>query len=480
MGHRICIIGGGPAGLSAGYMLAKKGCSVDVFELSDSVGGMCKTFPLWGYQVDLGPHRFVSKDKKVNSLWLEMVGHEYKMVHRKTRIYYEGKYFGYPLKGIEALAKLGAMEGFHCLFSYLYTKVKGSKDEDDFESWTISRFGKRLFEIFFKTYSEKLWGIDCKDLDSDFASQRIRKLSLGEALKGILGIGQKKHATLADQFAYPIKGTGYIYNQMAEKIEELGSHVHLGQCVQSFIRGDDGQAHGVRLANGQELEYDFVISTMPLTLLVKALSQPEDPIRNVLKKLSYRNTILVYTLVNKKDIFDDQWLYIHSADVGIGRVTNYNNWVDDITSDKDHTVLCSELWCNDDGPMWKENDETIIQKVDQELEAIGLIDQSDIIEGKVIRIPRSYPVYKKGYKEPVSKIEAFLKDFENVIPIGRYGTFKYNNQDHSILMGILISENICDGKSHELWRVNTDYETYQESASITSSGLATDKDPKLE
>ena len=476
MGPRVCIIGGGPAGLTAGYMLAKKGCSVDVYELSDSVGGMCKTFPLWGYQVDLGPHRFVSKDKRVNELWLEMVGQEYKMVHRKTRIYYDGKFFTYPLKGIEALAKLGAMEGLHCLFSYLLTKIKGPKAGDDFESWTSSRFGKRLFEIFFKSYSEKLWGIDCKDLDSDFASQRIRKLSMGEAIKGILGVGQKKHATLADQFAYPIEGPGYIYKQLAKKIEELGSNICLEHRVHSFLRDEAGQVLGIELDDGERREYDYVISTMPLTTLVMALSAKDDPIRKVLDQLYYRNTILVYTLIDQEDMFDDQWLYIHSADVGIGRVTNYNNWVEDLKGSPGQTVLCSELWCNEEDELWQQDDEAIIDQVNQELEAIKLLDQKDIIKGKVIRIPRSYPVYMKGYKKHVEKIEEFLKDYKNITPIGRYGAFKYNNQDHSILMGILISENICDGKNHELWHVNTDYETYQESASITSSGLATDKD----
>ena len=228
MTKKIAIIGAGPAGLTSAYKLAKEGISVELFEASDAVGGMAKSFSLWGQLVDLGPHRFFSSDPRVNQLWLEIIGKNYSMVSRLTRIYYKKTFFDYPLKAMNALFGLGIIQSTICVLSYIHAKVFPMKDESTFEAWVTNRFGKRLFTIFFKSYSEKLWGISCKELDADFAAQRIKKLSLYEAIKAaVFKSGGSKHKTLVDEFAYPHQGAGAVYDLMAQKIIELGGQIHL-------------------------------------------------------------------------------------------------------------------------------------------------------------------------------------------------------------------------------------------------------------
>ncbi len=469
---RICVIGAGPAGLTAASLLQKEGFQVDVYESDSKVGGMCKTLDLWGQKVDLGPHRFFSRDRRVNEFWLDVVGQNYQMIDRVTHIYYNKKYFSYPLKGLDALRKLGLFEACLCLLSYLGSKFRKTGELLDFESWVISRFGKRLYRIFFKTYSEKLWGIKCTDLDSDFASQRIKKFSMWEAIKSIVSISSEKHSTLIDEFAFPISGTGFVYETLAEDFVSNGGNLFLEEQVRSFLKDEKNQVCGIKNSRGEEIQYDIIIPTMPLTALVSALSLKEDPIRKTISELNFRNTILVYTEIDKEDIFSDQWVYIHSENVEIGRITNFSNWGDGIRGESRSTILCSELWCDSGDDLWSKDDADILALVSDDLSKIGLAEKENILNGKVIRLSKSYPVYERGYKELVEEVKVFLEPYSNILPIGRYGSFKYNNQDHSILMGILVKENIASNAGHELWEVNTDYEAYQETTSISAGGLA--------
>jgi protoporphyrinogen oxidase len=471
LNKKIAIIGAGPAGLTAAYQLVKEGYQVTVFEASESVGGMSKSIELWGQRVDLGPHRFFSNDLKINKFWLEIVGKDYKMVNRLTRIYYHGKFFNYPLKPYTAIYQLGFLEGLLCAFSFLKQKFLPTSDQKSFESWVIKRFGKRLFNIFFKSYSEKLWGISCSELDEDFAAQRIRKMSLFSAIwQSFKPSKNPKHQTLVEKFAYPNQGTGIIYEKMADYIVKNRGKINLKNPVYRILPKEEGGI--IVTTNSIEEVFDHVVSSMPLTLLVNQLPNVPSQVLKSIEQLKFRNTTLVYLKAEGENLFPDQWLYIHSTQLKTGRITNFSNWVPDIKNYKKQTILCLEYWSFEDDEIWEMEEYKLIELAKNELNETGLVPTSILKEGKVVRIPRSYPLYQKGYKEPLQVVQKYLDSISNLSIIGRYGSFKYNNQDHSILMGLLAAENIIkEVKIHNLWGINTDYGVYQEKASITEVGL---------
>ncbi len=465
---KIAIIGAGPAGITAAYQLSKSIKNIHVFESSNSVGGLSKSIILWGQTVDIGPHRFFSKDKRINDLWLEIVKNDYEMVNRLTRIYYKKKFYDYPLKPFNALYNLGFFEAIRCFFSYLAARLNPIKVVVSFEDWVKNRFGKRLFQFFFKTYSEKLWGISCKDLDADFAAQRIKKLSLFEAIKNAVFSDKKNHhKTLVDQFAYPHEGTGMVYERMSNEIIKNDGKIFLETKVNRVIIKDN-KATAIVLEDGTVHEYDHIISTMPITLLVSRIQDAPLNILENTKQLKYRNTIIVYLKVEAIDLFPDNWLYIHSDDLKMGRLTNFRNWVPQINGNENSTICALEYWCYEEEDFWSWDNNKLIDLATKELIFTGLIGDATISDGKVYRIPKCYPVYDKGYKERLNPIENYLKSIKNLYPIGRYGSFKYNNQDHSILMGYLAAENILSNTNHDLWNINTDYDEYQESSTISA------------
>ncbi|MBD3637976.1 MAG: FAD-dependent oxidoreductase [Crocinitomicaceae bacterium] len=469
---KIAVIGAGPAGITAAYELTKKGHEVEVFEASPDVGGLSKTIDLWNQRVDLGPHRFFSNDTKVNKVWLEVVGNDYKMVDRLTRIYYKKKFYYYPLKPFDALKKLGLGTAFLCVMSYFKERIFPVKKDGSFETWVIGRFGYKLYSIFFKTYSEKLWGISCRELDEDFAAQRIKKLSLFKAVWSAMFKGKKnKHKTLVDQFAYPIDGTGMVYERMRDYIESKGNKVLLKSPVKK-VNCKGGKVGSIELMNGETKEYDHVISSMPITLLVNNMDEVPQEVIEANNQLKFRNTILVYLKVEGQEVFPDNWLYVHANDLQMGRITNFCNWVPEINNGEKSTIVALEYWAYDKDEIWNAGDDKLIELAKEELRNTGLVKDLDITDGYVVKIPKCYPVYSRGYKEPLKKVEDHLTSIDGLSVIGRYGAFKYNNQDHSILMGILAAENIADNASNNLWEINTDYEDYQEKSTITESGLS--------
>ncbi|MBI1860725.1 MAG: FAD-dependent oxidoreductase [Deltaproteobacteria bacterium] len=477
---RTAVIGAGAAGITAAYELSKAGHSVDVFEAAPVVGGLGRSFDLWGQRVDLGPHRFFSCDARINRLWLEVIGRDYAMIDRLTRIYYRKRFFHYPLKPFDALSNLGGWESTRCLASYATEKFRTRAASHDlsFEQWVTSRFGRRLFEVFFKTYSEKLWGISCEDLDADFAAQRIKKLSLLEAIKNAFQIGTTQHKTLVDRFAYPKEGSGALYTRMAAFIERKGHKVYLNSPIQRLM-SDHGHVTGVELSTGEKRLYDHVVSTMPLTLLVKSLSGVPDSVRAAVDGLSFRNTILVYLEIDSKNLFPDNWIYVHSPELQTGRITNFRNWVPELHRGSENSILALEYWCNRDDTLWSDSHDSLAATASAELRKTGLIGKANILRGHVERLNRCYPVYRRGYKTLVSHIAKWINGINNLTPIGRYGSFKYNNQDHSLLMGLLAAEKINQGAKHNLWDINTDYESYQESAVITELGLRSEHQEEL-
>lgn len=470
---KVGIIGAGPAGLACAYRLTAREIKSEVYEAGSSPGGLAKSIRLWNQTVDLGPHRFFSSDRRVNELWLEVVGRDYSMVDRLTRILYKGKLYQYPLRPGDVVGKLGPKETLLCLLSYFRERVSpgaGSGGDETFESWVVKRFGRRLYEIFFKTYSEKLWGIPCRELDADFAVQRIKKFSLSEALKSaVFGDDGKKHKTLVDRFAYPHGGTGVVYERMAAYVSDNGGAVYLNTPVNRIVT-DGTRARGIELMDGTVKEYDHVVSTMPITQLVSRLEGAGEDVKEAAKSLRFRNTILVYLRVHGRELFPDNWIYVHSPELGFGRITNFRNWSPTLYGDEEASILALEYWCNEGDEIWGREDESLIGLAKEEVSRAGLVKADTASEGYVHRISKCYPVYSAGYRRLLKPIEDYLGKIEGLTVIGRYGSFKYNNQDHSILMGILAADNIALGAENDLWAVNTDYE-YQESAVITETGL---------
>lgn len=470
---KVAIIGAGPAGMTAAYELAKGGASVEVFEAGPAVGGLSRTLEMWGQKVDLGPHRFFSTDERVNRLWYEVAREDHCQVRRLTRIFYKGRFFRYPLQATNALWNMGLWQAVRCTGSYFRQQLsrRGTAAVEDFESWVVTRFGRRLFEMFFKSYSEKLWGIPCTELDADFAAQRIKKFSLGEAIKGAFGLGNENHRTLVDQFAYPTGGSGMIYDRMADFVQKLGGQIRLGKPVRRVLH-HRRVVKGLHLVSGELGTFDHIVSTMPLTLLVQGLGDVPAKVRTAVDSLTFRNTILVYLLIDGADLFPDQWLYVHSPDLLMGRVTNFANWAPQLRGGATTSILALEYWCYPEDAVWKWPDEQLIARATAELGQTGLIGQSAVLDGRVVRLSRCYPVYRRGYKTHLAKITEYLKGFRGLTAIGRYGAFKYNNQDHSILMGLLAAENILRGEKHNLWAINSDYETYQEGGRASTRTAA--------
>ncbi len=467
---KIAVIGAGPAGMTAAYELIKHIKDVDLYEAGPSVGGMSKTIELWNQKVDIGPHRFFSNDTRVNELWLEVVGQDYEMVDRLTRIYYNKKFFYYPIKAVNALTNMGVFKAASCMLYYGLEKISPTKDTSTFEGWVTNRFGKKLYQIFFKTYTEKLWGIPCNVLDADFAAQRIKKFSLGEAIKTALFGNSGKHKTLVDQFAYPHGGTGIVYERMAKFVKEKGGSVNLKSPVKKVIT-KNGIACAIELEDGTIKEYDHIISSMPLSLMVTRLPEVPENIKQAAQSLKFRNTIIVYLNVQAENLFPDNWLYVHSNDLQMGRLTNFRNWVPHLYGKEKSTICALEYWCYDNDEIWSMNEQKLIELAKEELRKTGLIGNTAISDGYVYKIPKCYPVYSTGYKDVLKPVEDYLNTIKNLHVIGRYGAFKYNNQDHSILMGRLAAENIIKGTRHNLWEINTDYENYQENSVITKTGL---------
>lgn len=468
----VVVIGAGPAGMAAAYVLTMAGIHVELYEASAYIGGMARTIELWGGRVDIGPHRFFSSNRRVNQLWLEVAGQGYEMIDRLTRVFYNGRYFEYPLRPVDALMKLGPVEALRCLGSYVRAQCGRPAFQDaSFEDWVVSRFGRRLFEIFFKTYSEKLWGISCSELDADFAAQRIQGLSLWGAIANALKGGRgNRHKTLVDRFAYPVGGTGTIYRTMAERVESGGGRVFLSTPVDRVVIREN-RLIGLRLESGAEIATTGVVSSMPLTLLVERIDNVPQDVVAAARSLQFRNTILVYLHIDAVDIFPDNWLYIHAPDLSMGRITNFRNWSTSLHPASRTSILALEYWCDAEDDQWRWQDGRLIDRAAEEIRRTGLLHGATILDAAVVRIPRCYPVYRRGYREHVDCIKQYLSEIDGLQAVGRYGAFKYNNQDHSILMGIMAADNIISGTRQDLWSVNNDYDAYQEGTRITETGL---------
>jgi protoporphyrinogen oxidase/predicted dehydrogenase len=458
------ILGAGPAGLTAAYVLGRLGRPGAVFEADGTVGGLAKTIEFNGYRFDLGGHRFFTKLEPVKRLWHDMLGEDFLSRPRLSRIYYNGKYFSYPITAKDVVGRLGLYEATRCALSYLWATRRRNAEAETFEQWVTARFGRRLYNAFFRSYTEKLWGIPGTEIRSLWAAQRIKNFSLGKAILSVLGIRHEHVTTLIERFEYPRLGPGQMWEAVAARAAEYGVQTHLNQrCV--AIKHRAGQVQSVVLRqNGDVFEHavDSVISSIPLSELVLNLDPPAPPkVQAAARKLRYRDLVLVALITSDAEPFPDNWIYLHDPETRAGRVQNYGTWSPSMVK-AGTTCLGVEYFCFRGDDIWEMPDEQAVELAKGELAAIGLIDADKVIDGVKVLVPKAYPMYDVNYEEAVATVRSYLEHFENLQTCGRNGLHRYNNQDHSMWTALLATLNVCDGASHDVWGVNTEADYHED------------------
>lgn len=463
--NNVVVIGAGPAGLTAAYELVKRDIAPVVIEKSSIVGGIARTEQYRGFHYDMGGHRFFTKSEDVNRLWHEILAEDFLKRSRLSRIYYKKTFFNYPLKPLNTLTGLGVIESIRIAASYVRWTLFPYRQEETFEQWVTNRFGKRLFDIFFKSYTEKVWGIPCSELRAEWAAQRIKDLSLKTAVLTMFLKPRTTIKTLIDSFHYPRLGPGMFWRKVTGIIEERGARVMMDSDVVGIQRsGSRIEAIEVRRNGSVDVIHGSeFISSMPVTELIKKLKPaPPSDVLEAANKLKYRDFLTVCLVVDKPDLFPDNWIYIHEPDVKVGRIQNFGNWSPDMVPDKQKSSLGLEYFCNEGDEMWTRSDEELIEQGKRELAQLGLVNYEDVSDGCVFRVPKSYPVYDAGYQDVLERIKQYVNRFENFQTIGRNGLHRYNNQDHAMLTGMLAVRNAFDGEDFDLWSVNTEQEYHEE------------------
>jgi protoporphyrinogen oxidase len=472
---RVIVMGAGPAGLTAAYLLSKSGIATEVLERDDVVGGISRTATHGGYRFDIGGHRFFTKVSLVEDLWNELLGDDLILRRRLSRIYYRGKFFAYPLKPFNALSGLGLWETFRCVASYIHARLRPIVPEDNFEAWIRNRFGRRLFEIFFRTYTEKVWGMPCSEIEAEWAAQRIKGLSLASAIKNALfgETASGKQAvvkTLIDQFQYPRLGPGMMWERARELSEARGAKIHLQTPVGRIHWNSDGVV-GVESETALFTGTHY-ISSIAMDELVEALTPaPPAEVVAAAKRLNYRDFLTVALVIDRTDLFPDNWVYVHDPNVKLGRIQNFGNWSPEMVPDPSKSCLGLEYFCHAGDDMWSMSDADLLALGAKEITSLGLLGGAQVVDGAVVRMPKAYPVYNAGYATAVAVIRDFVAArLPNLQLVGRNGMHRYNNQDHSMLTAMLAVKNIT-GSRYDLWRVNVDEEYQEEGPSITEEDL---------
>jgi len=462
--HEITVIGGGPAGLAAAYDLTKRGMPVMVLEKDIQLGGLSRTVKYRGFRFDIGGHRFFTKSAEVEELWREILPSDFLRRPRLSRIYYDGKFFNYPLRVGNALTSLGLFEGLKVIFSYFGAKICPKKPEETFEDWVSNRFGAALFNTFFRTYTEKVWGISCTTLSADWAAQRIRNLSLAQAVLKAIGIGEKKKvASLINEFDYPRYGPGQMYETMAKRTQQLGGIVKIGSEVLAILhKGSKIVGLKVRSPDGpKEISTHYCFSSMPITDVVLRM-QPPAP-KSVLesaRRLRYRSIITVNLLINQPSIIPDTWVYIHSPKVRASRLQLYKNWSPEMVPDPQVSSVGLEYFCFEGDDLWKAPKGRLLSLAKDDVKKLGFIREEEVLDGLPMRYAKAYPMYERGYQKHLNIVREWLHQFSMLYLIGRYGQFRYNNMDHSIMTALLAVRKML-GENVDPWSVNADAE-YQE------------------
>lgn len=470
MNKKILVIGAGPAGLSCAYRLSKekKKFSVDIIEASNQVGGLSKTVKFNDYYYDLGGHRFFSKISEVTQLWDEVLLNDFITRNRLSRIYYNYKFYNYPLQIKNAFFNLGLIGSFFIGLSYIKAKLLPYKQENTFEQWVTNRFGARLYGIFFKTYTEKIWGIPCNEIRSEWASQRIKNLSLVTAIINALPwIKKPTIKTLLHKFKYPKLGPGMMYDAMANLIKKNRNfHLYLNTNVVKLTYKDNKWFVGTQEKNGKlsTKKYDEVVSTMPITSLVLSMDyKMPAKVKKIAGRLRYRDFLIVCLVFDKPNKLDDTWIYIHDSCIKAGRLQVLSSWSPFMVRDKNNSSYGVEYFCTENDNIWSKSDDELIKLAVSEVKKVKLIPKNyNCIQGNVVRVKKAYPIYDKFYNDNMVHLVNFVKSVPNLQVAGRYGMFKYNNMDHSIYTGLLAAKNIILGSyKYNIWSVNQD-EEYQE------------------
>lgn len=445
-----------------------------MLEQDAQVGGIARTVEHKGYLFDLGGHRFFTKVSLVEKMWQEVLGDDFLTRSRLSRIYYRSKFFSYPLEPMNALRGLGLIESARCGWSYLAARVFPRRPEQDFETWVRNRFGRRLFETFFKSYTEKVWGLPCHQIRAEWAAQRIRGLSLTSLVLNALRPRrntdkQKVIKTLIHEFQYPRRGPGMMWNRTRELVEERGSRVLLNAAVEK-IRWQRDRITGVE-AGGQLYGGEQFLSSMPIRDLIRSLDPaPPERLRRAAEDFHYRDFLTVALIVRGRDLFPDNWIYVHDPQVQVGRIQNYSNWSPEMVPDPETSCLGLEYFCFEDDALWRTPDAELIERARRELGLLGLVDPAAVMDGAVVRVRKAYPVYDGTYQRGLEAVREFLAGVPNLQLMGRNGMHRYNNQDHSMLTAMLAARNLLGGR-YDLWQVNVDADYQEEGGPVGEEEL---------
>jgi protoporphyrinogen oxidase len=464
----VVIMGAGPAGLTAAWELMKHDVPVEVLEKDPRyVGGLARTVEHKGYRFDIGGHRFFSKNEEIEDTWTEILGDELIARGRLSRIFYRGRFFAYPLKAFNALWNLGPIETVRCLSSYAYARLRPVPNPRSLEDWVRNQFGWRLYSIFFKTYTEKVWGISTKELSADWAAQRIKSLDLWVAIRGALLPSRRPSkrgeivTTLIDKFRYPRLGPGQMWERAAAALATSGQPVLLGRTLLG-IEHSGGRVHSVitRDQAGAVAEHkgSQFISSIPIRELIGLLdpAAPDD-VRQAANALAYRDFITVALMIDQVDVFPDNWIYIHDPSVKVGRIQNFKNWSPDMVPDQSKTCLGLEYFCFEGDGLWTMADQDLVAVAADELSRLGICSRDKVFDGVVVRQQKAYPVYDDVYQDRVAVIRDYVDaKLPNLHLVGRNGMHKYNNQDHSMMTALLVARKIATGSSLDPWKVNAD------------------------
>ncbi|MCW2336358.1 protoporphyrinogen oxidase [Sphingobium sp. B2D3A] len=472
----VAIIGAGPAGLTAAYLLTKAGLRVTVIEKdSAQVGGISRTVEHEGFRFDIGGHRFFSKSQEVVDLWNEILPHDFIERPRMSRIYYQGRFYSYPLRAFEALRNLGIIRSTLCMLSYAKAKIAPIKPVRSFEDWVVNQFGRKLYSIFFKTYTEKVWGMPCDTMSADWAAQRIKGLSLGKAvldgLKRSLGLNKKPNngmgaKTLLENFRYPRLGPGMMWDAARDRVVEGGNHVLMGHALKQIHRDQvtgRWRVTATRAAGDTvAISADHVISSAPMRELASRIHPVPKTLGHALA-LNYRDFLTVALMIRSEDLFPDNWIYIHDPRVKVGRVQNFRSWSPEMVPDPDIACVGLEYFCFEGDGLWSSSDDELIALATEEMVLMGLISADQVVGGAVVRQEKAYPVYGEAYAANVAAIRAELEDkYPTLHLIGRNGMHRYNNQDHAMMTAMLTVRNIIAGKRvFDIWGVNEDAEYHE-------------------
>ncbi len=470
------IIGGGPAGLTAAWELCKQGVPAIVFERDGVVGGIARTGNYKGYRYDIGGHRFFTKVPFVQQIWDEILGPDLIERPRLSRIHYRGKFFAYPLRPANALLGLGPIESVRIVLSFLNARLRPSVEEGNLEQWVSNRFGRRLFQIFFKTYTEKVWGIPCNQIGADWAAQRIKNLDLMKAVRNALlgSYGSKRNriTTLIDSFLYPRLGPGMMWERCRDLLADRGFPTRLHTPVLR-IHHRDGRVTGVdvRGPNGQPTfePGTHVVSSMPMRDLVAVLDPPPpSEVRAAAARLRYRDFLTVVLIIDQAELFPDNWIYVHSPEVKLGRIQNFKNWSPDMVPDPTRSALGLEYFVDEGDALWSMADADLVKLGRDECAQLGLVEPAKVRDGCVVRMPKAYPVYDGGYQEAIATIRTWLGGLSNLQLVGRNGQHRYNNQDHSMATAVFAARNIVD-ETHDIWNVSVEDEHHEETGSMPAA-----------